>query len=147
MMNNGKTMNPDTVKHLEFIQNAINRMAANSFQMKGWSITIFSALFALFAANGGNACIYLFVSVIQSILFWFLDTYYLQQERKFRGIYSDVAELSVESEKIEVRPFEMPIQKYQDGRYSFCSVMWSRTVCPIYLTMIAGSILVGILLK
>jgi len=35
------------IKHLEFIQTIINRMAANSFLIKGWAITLVAALFAL----------------------------------------------------------------------------------------------------
>ena len=35
------------LKHLEFIQNAINRMASNSFIIKGWCITLIVGLFAL----------------------------------------------------------------------------------------------------
>lgn len=45
--------------HLEFLQNNINRMNQCSFQMKGWAITVVSALIALYAssiteANSGN---------------------------------------------------------------------------------------------
>ncbi len=28
------------IKHLEFIQAAINRMAGNSFLLKGWTVTL-----------------------------------------------------------------------------------------------------------
>jgi hypothetical protein len=135
------------VKHLEFIQGVITRMNANSFQIKSWAIVIFAALLVLFAGSGGSKPAYLFVAIVPTFLFWLLDSYYLQQERKFRGIYSDVAELSSESERIAIRPYEMPIQKYQGGKYSYMKVMWSRTVWPIYLFMILGSFLGGILLK
>jgi len=128
-------MNGEKIKHLEFIQAVVTRMNANSFQLKGWSITVYSALLALFASTGGNK-LFLYVSVAPTLLFWLLDTYYLQQERKFRGIYNDVAELSNESTRIEVRLFEMPIQKYNDGKYSYWNVMWSQTVWPLYVMMI-----------
>lgn len=39
------------VKHLEFIQNVITRMNTNSFQIKEWTVTITSALLAIFAAK------------------------------------------------------------------------------------------------
>ena len=41
----------EKLKHLEFIQNAINRMNANSFQIKGWMITITAALLAILFAS------------------------------------------------------------------------------------------------
>ena len=40
-------------KHLEFVQAAVNRMAGNLFLLKGWSITLIAALFAL-AAKDAN---------------------------------------------------------------------------------------------
>ena len=35
-------------KHLEFIQGAINRMAGNLFFLRGWTITLITALFRIF---------------------------------------------------------------------------------------------------
>jgi hypothetical protein len=58
-------------------------------------------------------------AVVPTILFLILDTYYLQQERKFRGVYNDVAGLSLTRQKIIVRNFEMPIQKHVGGKYTF----------------------------
>lgn len=46
-------MNEKKLKHLEFIQNIVTRMNANSFVIKGWSVTLVSALFAL-AADKAN---------------------------------------------------------------------------------------------
>ncbi len=37
----------DPVKHLEFVQAVIARQAANSFLLKGWSVTLATALVAL----------------------------------------------------------------------------------------------------
>ena len=39
------------LKHLEFIQNVISRMNSNSFMIKGWCVTLVSALFALAAKD------------------------------------------------------------------------------------------------
>ena len=35
------------VKHLEFLQGIVNRLATDSFRMKGWSVVLVSALFVL----------------------------------------------------------------------------------------------------
>ena len=37
----------DKYKHLEMIQNIIQRMATNSFMLKGWAVTLIVAIFAL----------------------------------------------------------------------------------------------------
>ena len=39
-------MSEDKLKHLEFIQNIITRMNTNSFLIKGWAVTIASAILA-----------------------------------------------------------------------------------------------------
>ena len=60
-------MDSDKIKHLEFIQSNIARMNQCSFQMKGWTITIVSALLAIYVATmdnnqGGNVA-FIFVGV------------------------------------------------------------------------------------
>ena len=101
-------------------------MNQNSFQIKGWMITIISALLDLYASSENT--IYIFIAIVPAIVFWFLDAYYLQQERKFRGVYNDVAGLSSEDSRLEIKDFEMPIQKYQCGKYCYFNVLFSKTI-------------------
>ncbi len=56
------------LKHLEFIQNTINRMATNSFIIKGWCVTIISALFAL--SEKENSQSFVLISLVPIIFFW-----------------------------------------------------------------------------
>lgn len=132
------------MKHLEFIQATITRMNQNSFQIKGWMITIVSALLALYA-NSENV-VYILVAIVPVIIFWFLDAYYLQQERKFRGVYNDVAGLTSEDSRVEIRDFEMPIQKYQCGKYCYFNVLLSKTIFPLYGIVIGGLFIASIML-
>ncbi|MDR0966383.1 MAG: hypothetical protein LBM75_07785 [Myxococcales bacterium] len=139
MKNDAANLDENEIKHLEFIQGVITRMGANSFQMKGWAITIFSALLALFAGSSGDSRqLFLFAAAIETIIFWFLDAYYLQQERKFRGVYDDVAGLSIN--KSVVRLFEMPIQRYTGGKYFYWRVFFSHSVVWLYASMIVLAI-------
>ena len=41
------------VKHLEMIQGVVNRLAYNSFLIKGWSMTILAAAILFLARIGG----------------------------------------------------------------------------------------------
>ena len=136
-------MNENKIKHLEFIQGVITRMNTNSFQIKGMSITITAALLALYA-NSNNS-LYFFVAIIPTIIFWFLDAYYLQQERKFRGMYNDVAKLSNGESRIMIRKFEMPLQKYSGKKYFYINVFWSKTIWPIYFIPFLLLLISGIL--
>ncbi|TON57782.1 hypothetical protein CGH54_24170 [Vibrio parahaemolyticus] len=125
-------MNDAEIKHLEFIQNIINRMNANSFQIKNWTITILTALLALFGSS--NNKFFLFIAFLPCLLFWFLDAYYLQQERIFRGIYNDVAKLS-KSPKTQ-RLFELNTSLYKGGDYSYVSSFFSITILKVYPILI-----------
>lgn len=136
-------METEKIKHLEFIQNSITRMNSNSFQLKGWMITIVAALLAIYASSQDS--LFIVIAVFPVILFWFLDAYYLQQERKFRGIYNDVAGISKEDKRQLVQLFEIPLEKYTGGTYSYFSSFISRTISPLYglvsILLIIGSII------
>ena len=76
------------IRHLEMIQAVINRMANNSFMLKGWAITLVAGVFALSAKDANQ--IFFLVAYIPIVLFWFLDSYYLQLERKFKLLYNTI---------------------------------------------------------
>ena len=66
------------LKHLEMVQGVINRMASNSFMLKGWAVTLVAGIFAL--AGKDTDKLYFLVSYVPVIVFWGLDAYYLLQE-------------------------------------------------------------------
>jgi hypothetical protein len=76
------------MKHMEFIQGVINRMASNSFLIKGWAITIVAALFALAAKDTEKSMLYM--AYIPIPAFWILDGFYLWQERLYRELWKEV---------------------------------------------------------
>ena len=133
-------MEQEKIQHLEFIQNIINRMNSNSFQIKEWMITIVSALLALYASSDNVA--YIFVAIIPTLLFWLLDAYYLQQERKFRKLYDDV--LSKDS---KIPLFAMPINNYTDCECCFWCSFFSKTIGWLYGIILVLIILGGTILK
>lgn len=67
----------EKIKYLEFIQMIISRLNQNSFQIKGWMITIVSGLLAL-AANSNNR-FYILIAILPVSAFWGLDAFYLQK--------------------------------------------------------------------
>lgn len=77
------------LKHLEFIQAVISRMATNSFLFKGWAVTIAAGL-AAFAAVDSKAAL-LGIAFVSTILFWGLDGYYLWLEHGFVKLHEEVA--------------------------------------------------------
>src|SRR6266498_2212393 len=116
------------MKHLEFIQAAISRMATNSFLFKGWAITIAAALSA-FATVETKAAL-LTIAGITTIMFWALDGYYLWLERGFIRLHNEVA-LKNEAEI----DFSMRIDK---TRAFYC---WVKTCWRPHLWVFYGSII------
>ena len=133
----------DKIEHLKMIQGIITRMNTNSFQIKGWTITLVSALLALYA-NSGKVT-YIFIALIPVLIFWFLDSYYLQQERKFRTLYNDI--VNVVNYGTDIKEFEMTIDKYKTCKYYIFNGIFSATIFPLYLLLTLGLIVGGFILK
>lgn len=146
-------MEEEQIKHLEFIQNIINRMNSNSFNIKNWMITIVAAMLALYADSYNNVA-FIFAAIIPTFLFWCLDSYYLQQERKFRKLYDDVI-----SENYKVEPFSMPTENYKsckdckrsvqckEKKCGFWNSFFSTPIMILYLSTIILLIILGFVLE
>ena len=118
------------LKHLEFIQGVINRLASASFQMKGWSVVLVSALLVLGARAGSfeNGL----VSLFPILVFWGLDGYFLSRERLFRKLYNHVRQRGAE-EGIDFSMDVGPLKsKGQFRSRDWCSAVLSRTLVPFY---------------
>ena len=77
-------------KELDIIQGQISRMSSHAFLIKGWTMTIMSALTAFgkeTILNSTGGTLYLFMMLAILIPFWWLDAFFLRQERLFRKIY------------------------------------------------------------
>lgn len=133
-------------KHLEFLQNNISRMNQCSFQMKGWAITVASALVALFASTitedkNGNQ-LYIYAALASNFLFWCLDSLYLSKERKFIAIYNDVIGVGngIKQKVIPVQEYEIPLCKYVGWKYCIVRVMLLPSEVIFYGLIIVGMI-------
>ena len=81
------TQDPQAVQaHLGILQQIIQRMADNSAACKGWCIAIVSAILAVSADKDRPE--YVVIAALPTLLFLFLDTYYLSLEIRFRETYA-----------------------------------------------------------
>ncbi len=117
------------LKHLEFIQAAIARMATSSSLFKGWAITIAAGLSAFAAANSRTAL--LAVALVSTAMFWALDGYYLWLERGFVALHNEVA--AKDEADID---FSMRIDRTHAFR------RWLKTCWRYHLLAFYGSIVV-----
>lgn len=98
---------PVNEKHLDLLQGVINRMAGNSFLLKGWSVTLVAALLAL--AAGGAKPALVAVALLPATMFWGLDGYFLAQERLFRKIYEGVVDRNASVKDYALNPGPCPL--------------------------------------
>lgn len=120
--------------HLEMIQGIVNRLSHNSFLLKGWSVVLVSAMFALAAKD--SQLLFIYLAYFPAISFWCLDGYFLRQERLFRKLYERVRELS--EEEID---FSMNTQTVQDRVAPWAQVTLSKTLLAFH-----GVILISIII-
>lgn len=121
------------LKHLDYIQAAIARMAQNSFLFKGWSVTLASGLSAFGAVQSKVAL--LVMSLITTILFWGMDAYYLWLERGFVKLHQRVAGLP--ESQID---FNMQIDKKR------AFLKWFSTCLRPHLLLFYGSLILVIVI-
>ena len=113
------------LKHLEFIQGVINRLATDSFRMKGWAVVVVSALLVLLAREGRIEFAY--IGFVPVLVFSGLDGYFLRQERLFRDLYDHVR---VQDEsKVD---FSMATTGF---KRSWLGAIFSRTLSPFYIAL------------
>jgi len=108
------------IKHLEIVQGVINRLANNSFLIKGWSMTILAAAILFIARSNGSYSAFLTLSFVVPVIgFWTLDGYFLWQERLFRGIYNDVREQDDTNFEMNVpKQLKKPKNKWHHATFS-----------------------------
>lgn len=126
-------MDNEKTKHLEFIQSVITRLNSNSFQIKGWAITVIAGVLVISTTMQNND--FVLIGILSLVLFWFMDGYCLSQERKFRSLYNDVAGIS--GSPIDLKPFEMNPNLYNSGSNTFWRTLWAKSIWLIYIPIIA----------
>lgn len=127
--------------HLQMIQDNITRMGQNSFQIKGWAVGIIIAIFS-FAGNQNDIRSILF-TVIPLIVLWFLDSYYLLLERKFRLLFDDMRNNNQDNNfNMNFNSIKLKVGKYY--KISYVRVLLSITEISFYVTCITTTILIYI---
>ena len=122
-------------KHLELVQGVINRMAGKSFHLKGWSVVLVSALFALAANN--TRVYFVYLAYLPAIAFWVLDGYFLWQERMYRKLYDAVRQQTgPESD------FSMNAYQYKGQVPSWLTTCGSTTLAIFHGMVLAAIVLV-----
>jgi len=108
--------------HLQMIQGVVNRLAGNSFLLKGWSVTLVAGLFSLAAKDTSPTFVY--IAYFPCLRFWVLDGYFLSQERQFRELYNEVRLLDPNSIDYSMEPSK--------SEKSLVSAVFSKTMIAFH---------------
>ena len=109
--------NTNKFKHLEMIENLIERMAKNCFQLKAWTMALVALIGGLAAKDSERK--FIIIAFIPIIVFWLLDTYYLRIERQYRMLYKTIT--AKDDDKID---FSMELSQIQN-----LSIQDSKKIC------------------
>lgn len=126
------------IAHLQMIQGVVNRLASNSFAIKGWSLTLVAAVLAVAKTAGADL---LLVGVLPTLFFWALDGYFLSQERAFRGMHNKVRT----KDETEI-DFDMAPSGDASTAASFLSAVFSVTLILFYAGLLVATFLFAIAL-
>lgn len=124
-------------KHLEFIQCVVNRLSTNSFLLKGWSVLLVSALFALSASDAEPA--FVFVAYVPALIFWGLDGYFLWQERLYRALYNRVRSPDAEAD------FSMDISVVRNAVAGWSAAVFSVTLLAFHGALLGAIVIVTVI--
>jgi hypothetical protein len=128
-MSDETPLDDNTVKHLEFLQSVISRLAGNSFLIKGWALTIAAAFYGFSVGNAKWSIA--FVGLFPIIMFWGLDAYFLHREQLFRDLYK-----AVWSGTPHVARFDMPYMSFINATRTYWAAFWSKTLMLFYISLI-----------
>ena len=132
---------PDVVEHLKMIQNVIDRMARHTLWLRGGNATLAVGWLAFVARVGGAGGAAdspaWYWPLLPLLMLFFLDGYYLWQERLFRRLYDRVRQQ-------ETTDFAMDTSSFQAGD-TYLAAVFSRTTVLFHGAI--GVLLVVILLS
>jgi hypothetical protein len=134
------------MKRLDHLQGIIQRLAGNSFLIKGWAVTLVSAVLG-FALKDATTSPLAYLAIVPILLFWGLDAYYLAAERNVRKLYND-GTLALQAALAPGAPAAAPLPAASivPAKVCFCRWFcagWAPATFVIYLLLIICTGAVG----
>jgi len=117
------------IEEIKIIQDIIKRMADNSFKIKAWAITLIVATLLIKSHLNNGA-----IALLPLLTFWFLDAYYLQQEKIFREIYKDKVANKSDNDETMFQINTLSYKKFVPN--IFLIMIWNKSITPLYLTIL-----------
>lgn len=117
------------IEEVKIVQDIIKRMASNSFSIKAWTVTLIVATLLIRGSNN-----HIFIALIPLFAFWFLDAYYLRQERIFRKIHNWIIDYRLTHDD---KLFYINSNKFKNDVDSVFKITFSISILPFYGSIFA----------
>lgn len=145
--NENNNNNEILLKEIDLIQSCINRMAQNSFIIKGWAISLNGIILGIFF-DKEQPVLAPIVCLISVLCFWYLDAFFLRTEKMYRWKYEWVITERLKTKKYayDLNPYnhEMWLKvKNKKGNLiskkkpCIISIMGTQTLLPMYIAIIS----------
>lgn len=132
-------------KEIDLIQSCINRMAQNSFLIKGWMISLVAVVVALLPEKVTlDIRILCIVGFVITICFWYLDAFFLRMETLYRWKYSWVIKnrQSTLDYAYDLDPHNSQTRIGGLAEPGILKTMFSQTLLPLYLLFLGVELFV-----
>lgn len=128
------------------IERIIERMEKNSFAIKEWTIVLTTAISALAVYDADKR--FIIVTFIPIVMFWLLDSYYLFIERRYRILYTNVAESEESNTDFNLDASKISnLNENQTKKACYFQCMFSMTEIVFYLPITMSVIILSIVLQ
>jgi hypothetical protein len=131
--------NPAAIAHINLLQSIIARLANQSSACKTWCLTLISALIAFAGATKVPAI--LAFTLLPIVVFGFLDTMYLAQEKAYRDKYEALAASLRDGSYKRDDVFDARAAR---GRSHIGRALKSWSVAPVYGGLLLAYLLVHV---
>ena len=132
------------IRYLEMIEAIIERMANNCFQLKGWAITLVAIIGSISVKDADKR--FIIVAIIPVVGFFFLDGYYLQQERRYKLLYKNVSLMKKKEIDFNLDASKATGNAKEMEQLCYCKCLFSKSVICFYGLLFATIILLLIVL-
>jgi hypothetical protein len=124
------------IAHLGMVQGVVNRLASNASSMKALAGTIAAGAIALYGTMNSSQWVFLAAATLPVVIFWLMDTRYLQIERAYRYLYDCVRKDQ------NVEAFSMEYRQFLTNVPSFWSLFLSWSVALFYISILIAFVLI-----